>query len=164
MAVKMYEKWRMASLDHYDRMFLMVLATVLSGLRGLDYFIGSKSDNTAASWENAFSPTVWGCGFLLASTTLSLSLIFKIHFGMWLGHFFAWLSYGALAVTYYQDAISNFGDGIRAGGPLLFVASVHFVWWLRTGPRSKMPDEEVYAVETTFAPTARKYSNGRNGN
>lgn len=130
--------WSPGRLGLVDSMCLTCVLIVLALVRSYDYLTPSgRPTPSLAVVEAAMPMTVWGIVFGTLAVVLVVSVLARVHAGVWIGHWALGIAYAALAVGLGSEYVTHpWFDGIRTAIGMVLPAYVHIVIGMRTGWRS----------------------------
>lgn len=141
--------WRPARLTSVDVVALTGGLIVAAGVRSGDYATGDDATSPLMSVIETAAPMwLWALVVGAGGVLLAAGMLTRRHALVWVGYGTLWIVYLALMIGVLLGALNLAHlDGLRGAGPLLVMAELHFILWLRTGVRPLPRDGNGTHVE-----------------
>lgn len=151
--------WTPAHLTRRDCTVLIASVCIIALVRALDYMVGMDASPRPSGPPPAtvvLSEDVplafWGAAIAAGVLLLAVGAFVRRHSMVYLGHGLLMCVYLSLFVgTLIPLLGQQYLDGVRGAGALLGPVVIHFLFWLRTGPRP-IKEANTRTAETVWGP------------
>lgn len=135
-ALRLRGNWQPARLTYIDLWALVSVLVVQAILRGADYATGNDNARSLGVIEKAAPLWMWSTVLFVGAGFLLVGALLRRHFLVWLGHGVLWVSYLAIFIGLALAVLHQpHYDGLRFVIAIMTTLTLHFLLWLRTGPR-----------------------------